>query len=198
MERITSLQNESQATSVRNTNLYPICSQSHNEVSWYGDYNQTLSFWESSLVLKIHENPIKSAFLRLYKIPVNDTLDVPLNICNNNFYYRQVRVTVSVYHVVYSETKKLRERRKIICSTMMIPYKLEGWIEMDVQRAIYVWKTTNNPNNNFKVILEVHDEENNTPLKPGNFFMPAKCLERRTHNHKRHNVSFLYNFVNNI
>lgn len=192
IDQVKGLRIETATTSATNTKIYPICSNANNEPSWYNDYNQTIRFGESSLNLNIYENPIETAFLKMFKIPVEDSLDAAINICKRKFHYRQIRVTVSIF--AQSDSRKQRERKKIVCSTTMLPYVYEGWIEMDVQRAIYTWKTTNNANNDFRVFLEVHDEES-TPLKPGNFFMPMRCINRSNSlNVKRYIVSFKFLF----
>ncbi|KAL5285676.1 hypothetical protein ACFFRR_007399 [Megaselia abdita] len=183
IDKIKDLRSEVVTNSITTTKIYPICPQHNNEQAWYGEYNQTIRFGDSSINLNINENPIDTVLLHMYKIPVEDNAG-GIDICNRKFYYRQIRVTISVH--AQSDSKKQRERKKIVCSTMMVPYVHEGWIEMDVQRAIYTWKTTTNTNNHFKLFLEVHDEEN-VLLKPGDFFMPMRCLHRS--NNKRYNVS---------
>lgn len=187
IDQVKGLRNETVETNYITTKIYPVCVNTNNEQSWYGDYNQTIKFGDSSINLNIYENPIETAFLHMYKIPVEDSVESSVDICNRKFFYRQIRVTVSIY--TQSDSRKQRERRKIVCSTNMLPYVYEGWVVMDVQRALYTWKTTTNTNQYVKLFLEVHDEES-VPLKPGDFFMPMKCLHRL--NSRRYNVSVRY------
>lgn len=195
IDQVKGLKDEPVTTSATNTIIYPICTNANNERSWDNDFNQTIRFGESSLNLNVYENPIETAYLKMFKIPVEDGLDVALNICNKQFYSRQIRVTVSIYVTPQSNSRKQREGKKVICSTTMLPYTYEGWIEMDIKRAIYIWKTTNsNANNDFRIFLEVHDEES-APLKAGNFFIPMRCLNRSNNlNVKRYTVSIQKGF----
>ncbi|KAL5278883.1 hypothetical protein ACFFRR_003487 [Megaselia abdita] len=172
IDQIKDLRNINLTSSITTTKIYPICTQQNNEQVWHNEFNQTIRFGDSSINLNMDENPIDTVSLYMYKIPVKDNFEHGITMCNKTVFYRQIRVTISVYLQLDS-----RKRKKIMCSTTMVPYVQQGWIEMDIKRAIYTWMTANNTNNNFKLFLEAHDEEN-VPLKPGDFFMPIRCLHR--------------------
>ncbi|TMW40729.1 hypothetical protein DOY81_014191, partial [Sarcophaga bullata] len=57
----------------------------------------------------------------------------------------QIRVTVSIVQQMRRNKRGVYERKKRICNTVMMNVTQTGWVEIDIKRAIYIWKRL--PNN---------------------------------------------------